>query len=94
MPVVSWSEYVAAERVEEVTYALIDVEGHEGSVIQGMKLETHRDTFPVFQYELGGTWKDARSSATNWTQADLAAYLSAELSAILHRPHAPSRHNQ
>ena len=49
MPVVSWSEYVAAERVEEVTYALIDVEGHEGSVIQGMKLETHRDTFPVFQ---------------------------------------------
>eukprot|EP00964_Phaeocystis_antarctica_P111437 scaffold75798_cov63-Phaeocystis_antarctica.AAC.3 len=41
-----------------------------------MKLEKHRDTFPVFQYELGGTWKDARSSATNWTQADLAVYLT------------------
>ena len=34
MPVVSWSEYVAAEGVEEVAYALIDVEGHEVSVIR------------------------------------------------------------
>lgn len=60
--------------MREVTYALVDVEGHEVPAIQGMRLETNAAVFPVFQYELAGTWVDERH-ATNWTQYDLALYL-------------------
>ena len=58
----------------EVSYALIDVEGHEMGVIAGMNLAQLRDTFPIFQYELGGTWIDDRHEG-DMTQADAAGYL-------------------
>jgi len=71
---VSWADEAAARGVREVTYALVDVEGHEVPAIQGMRLETNAAMFPVFQYELAGTWVDDRH-ATRWTQYDLALYL-------------------
>ena len=71
---VSWADEAAARGVREVTYALVDVEGHEVPAIQGMRLETNAAMFPVFQYELAGTWVDGRH-ATRWTQYDLALYL-------------------
>jgi FkbM family methyltransferase len=74
IPSVSWADEAAARGVREVTYALVDVEGYEVPAIQGMRLETNAAVFPVFQYELGGTWVDDRH-ATNWTQYDLAVYL-------------------
>ena len=74
IPSVSWADEAAARSVREVTYALVDVEGHEVPAIQGMRLETNAAVFPVVQYELAGTWVDERH-ATNWTQYDLALYL-------------------
>lgn len=72
--VTSWADFAAEQQLKEVAYALIDVEGHEVKVLRGMRLEERAHTFPLFQYELGGTWADSRH-ATNWTQADAAAYL-------------------
>lgn len=48
--------------LQQFLYVLIDTEGHEPNVISGMHLEKieNRRTFPVFQYELGGTWVDSR----------------------------------
>jgi FkbM family methyltransferase len=68
-----WDNFVGGRRILEVSYAIIDVEGHEMGVIAGMELGRLRDTFPVFQYELGGTWVDERHEG-NMTQADAAEH--------------------
>ena len=62
---------------EEVNYVLIDVEGKEPNVIRGMGLETNRQMFPLFQYELGGTWSDSRHDPGQWGQYGVAMYLKA-----------------
>eukprot|EP00930_Biecheleria_cincta_P033570 TRINITY_DN23260_c0_g1_i1.p1 TRINITY_DN23260_c0_g1~~TRINITY_DN23260_c0_g1_i1.p1 ORF type:complete len:386 (+),score=58.50 TRINITY_DN23260_c0_g1_i1:146-1303(+) len=61
--------------LSEVTFTEIDVEGHEVEAIYSMGLERHPEMFPVFQYELGGTWTDARHTGdlnqtgkVSWTQ--------------------------
>merc|ERR1719487_1247246 len=69
-----WDEFVTKHKISEVSYALIDVEGHEVPVIHGMNLEKLKTVFPVFQYELGGTWVDGRH-AGSLTQEDTARYL-------------------
>lgn len=69
-----WDEFVKARGIPEVSYALVDVEGHEMPVVHGMNLEKLKTTFPVFQYELGGTWVDKRHAGP-MTQADAAKYL-------------------
>ncbi|CAE7231361.1 slc35b2 [Symbiodinium sp. CCMP2592] len=61
----------------QVNYVLIDVEGKEPNVIRGMGLETNRQMFPLFQYELGGTWSDSRHDAGQWGQYGVAMYLKA-----------------
>ena len=61
----------------QVSYVLIDVEGQEPNVIRGMRLETNRQIFPLFQYELGGTWADSRHDAKQWGQYGIAMYLKA-----------------
>ena len=62
---------------DPVSYVLIDVEGKEPNVIRGMKLERNRHIFPLFQYELGGTWTDSRHDADQWGQYGIAVYLRA-----------------
>lgn len=59
-----------------ILYAVIDVEGHEPKVLRGMQLESHAKRFPLFQYELGGTWghHDPRHGH-DWTQERAASYL-------------------
>ena len=53
---------------------VIDVEGHEPEVIQGMQLELNFLRYPIIMYELGGTWADSRHSSS-WTQYHMAMYL-------------------
>ena len=53
------------------------VEGHEPKVLRGMHLERgYAKRFPLFQYELGGTWghHDPRHN-NDWTQGRAAGYL-------------------
>ena len=45
-PSFAGAHFVSANAITEVTYALIDVEGHEVSVLRGMKLEAMASTFP------------------------------------------------
>merc|ERR1719210_1691102 len=63
--------------VGAVDFVLIDVEGHEPNVIKGMNLdlEENRRTFPVFQFELGGTWADSRRDKDQWDQYATAKHL-------------------
>ena len=56
---------------------IIDVEGKEPNVIRGMRLESNRRNFPVFQFELGGTWTDSRHDENQWGQYGIAMYLTA-----------------
>ena len=71
----TFEEVVLDERIEEVIYARVDVEGYEVRVIEGMRLDRNMLKFPLFQYELGGSWVDSRH-ASNMSQADFAAYLT------------------
>lgn len=60
-----------------ILYVVVDVEGHEPKVLRGMHLERGYATrFPLFQYELGGTWghHDPRHN-NDWTQGRAAGYL-------------------
>lgn len=66
--------FLKEEGIPGVFYFLIDVEGHEQEVIKGMELETNAKRFPLFQYELGGTWADSRRTGP-WTQFTTALYL-------------------
>lgn len=73
------ANWVASNSIEKVLYVLIDTEGHEPKVIRGMRLEEeeNRKKFPLFQYELGGTWgrNDPRHGNDAWSQMDTAAHL-------------------
>ena len=74
--VVSPSHVLNRYKIPRVGYCVIDVEGHEQKVIKGMELETNSARFPLFQYELGGTWADSRR-AGSWTQFSTSFYLEA-----------------
>ena len=76
MPVQAWSDFLVERSVPEVLYALIDVEGHEVSVLRGMHLERNTAAFPMFQFELGGTWSDERHNG-DWSMYETAQYLEA-----------------
>jgi len=76
MRVESWADVMRQRSIREVTYALVDVEGHEEHVLRGMRLEQHVSAFPMFQIELGGTWSDFRHAGV-WSEADAASYLEA-----------------
>lgn len=72
---ISLAQYAQQRGVQNrVCMAIIDVEGHEAKVIQGMLLMEERLAFPIFAYELGGTWVDSRNPST-WSQASTASYL-------------------
>lgn len=64
----SWSNFTREHGIWRVSYALIDVEGNEGRVLQGMDLEHLAEVFPVFQYE---------QSRGVWSLTDIAKYLDA-----------------
>lgn len=72
--VITPAGFLEDQKMSGLFYALIDVEGHEQEVIKGMGLETNAAKFPVFQYELGGTWADSRRTGP-WTQFTTALYL-------------------
>lgn len=71
------ADFVLHENLERISYVLIDVEGKEPNVIRGMNLESKRHIFPIFQYELGGTWTDSRHDENQWGQYGIAMYLKA-----------------
>ena len=75
MHVQAWSHFADARAISEVVFAVVDVEGHEASVIRGMSLETRSTTFPVFTFELGASWVNFKNSG-NWTQRETASYLA------------------
>lgn len=68
--------YVTEKGIPRVDYFLIDVEGAEQVLVRGMKLEENSALFPLFQYELGGTWGDSRRIGP-WSQFSFAVYLDA-----------------
>lgn len=71
------TDLVRQEKLGSLLYVLIDVEGHEPNVIKGMQLEdnANRRLFPVFQFELGGTWADTRRDRNELDQFGMALYL-------------------
>lgn len=81
-----WDLFVESRKISQVAYALIDVEGHEMSVINGMNLERLRTTFPIFQIELGGTWVDERHTG-HVTQEGAVRYLGGDGSLLQNTSH-------
>jgi len=79
VPVTTLLEFLADNAIIKVDYLLVDAEGYETPIIQGMQLhvEEHRKKFGVFQYELGGTWEraDPRHPKGSWSQFVTAIYL-------------------
>lgn len=69
---VSLAEFV--EDKGNVCISVIDVEGFESKVIQGMGLKDNLKHFKIFAFELGGTWVDSRNPSS-WRQQDACAYL-------------------
>lgn len=72
-------EWTTQQSIQSVAYVLIDTEGHEPKVIRGMGLEqpANQRRFPMFQYELGGTWaaNDMRHGNDAWDQVTTARHL-------------------
>lgn len=69
-------EFAREQRIEQVQYAAIDVEGFEPWVLEGMRLATEagRRMFPAFQWEAADAWTDRRRPAgTLDRQGQLAA---------------------
>lgn len=56
-------------------YTIIDTEGHEPKVVQGMNLDQveSQKQFSLFQYELGGTW--AQNDSRHGGEARLSTQL-------------------
>ena len=71
-------DYVDVNRLAgSVCLSIIDVEGHEPKVLQGMDLSNRASDFPVLAYELGGTWaKGDTRRAGSWLQSDAARFLT------------------
>lgn len=65
--------------IEKALFIIIDTEGHEPKVIRGMRLHLQENQirFPLFQFELGGTWapRDNRHGNDPWTQKDTVLHL-------------------
>ena len=66
------SDFALQKNITRVLYIVIDTEGHEPKVIRGMNLNVteNQKRFPLFQFELGGTWAAADNRHWNdpWTQ--------------------------
>ena len=73
------ADFAIQHGITNATYVVIDTEGYEPKVIRGMRLSstTHQRRFPLFQFELGGTWaaRDARHNNDVWTQKDVVQAL-------------------
>jgi FkbM family methyltransferase len=70
-------EYLAENHIPRVCMAIIDVEGFEPKVLQGIPFGSTSPSVPLIAFELGGTWADSRNP-TNWTQATAAAYMASK----------------
>ena len=66
---VKLARWVERENIKRVSYLVIDTEGYEPKVIRGMELEkvASQERFPMFQFELGGTWADERHNDDPWS---------------------------
>ena len=55
---VALDDFARDQHLGRVDFAAIDTEGHDASVLRGMRLDLPRGrrTFPVVQYEIGGLW--------------------------------------
>ena len=66
------AEFTKLQNISSVLYTVIDTEGYEPKVIRGMRLEdiANQQRFPLFQFELGGTWaeRDLRHGNDAWNQ--------------------------
>ena len=58
-------------KITQVTYTLIDTEGHEATIVSGMQLDVpeNRAKFPIFQYEVWNPY------ANGWSSRDLVQRL-------------------
>ena len=58
-------------KITQVTYTLIDTEGHEATIVSGMQLDVpeNRAKFPIFQYEVWSPY------ANGWSSRDLVQRL-------------------
>ena len=76
---VTLNGWTSASGIDKVTYLVIDTEGHEPKVLRGMRLQRRSSQmkFPLFQFELGGTWaeNDSRHGKDTWTQQFAAMFL-------------------
>jgi len=66
------ADFVIEENIASTLYTIVDTEGHEPKVIRGMRLDQvdNQRRFPLFQFELGGTWaaRDTRHMNDPWNQ--------------------------
>lgn len=71
------SRWAPLHNITTVTYAVIDTEGHEPKVIRGMELhkEESQKLFPLFQFEVGGTWADERHGDDPWNIEDTVKHI-------------------
>ncbi len=73
--------FVTEQKISSALLVIIDAEGHEPTIIAGMNLDlvANRRRFPIFHYELGGTWaeNDPRHRPGSLSQFGIAAYLEA-----------------
>ncbi len=73
------SSFVKEKGIKAITFMVIDTEGREPLIIKGMHLEEeeNRKMFPMFAYELGGTWgaRDPRHPKGSMSQFGVALYL-------------------
>lgn len=75
VPLADWTR----DDARTIDYLAIDVEGFEGRVLRGMRLDdpANRARFAAFQYELGGTWCDpTRNFGEPWSQRKAAEHLA------------------
>ena len=72
--VVAWADVLRELSIAEVSYSLVDTEGHEPLVLRGMALRQSANAFPAFQFEVATTWCDGRRVGAH-TQHDVALNL-------------------
>ena len=71
VPTVALHAFVRRHKITQVTYTLIDTEGHEATIVSGMQLDVpeNRAKFPIFQYEVWNPY------ANGWSSRDLVQRL-------------------
>jgi len=76
---IALSDFAMQHNIQRTLYVVIDTEGHEPKVIRGMRLNLveNQQRFPLFQYELGGTWaaRDSRHGNDPWSLKEAARVL-------------------